>query len=169
MGAAAAALIAPGTKLGKYRVLHRIAFGGMAEIYLARASGIQGFEKYVVLKRILPQFAENHHLIRMFLQEARLAAILDHANIAQVHDIGEEGGVFFFTMEYLHGEDVRVNPQEARPAGRVDTSAARDPHPDRRRRRRALRAREERGRRASLGIVHRDLSPSNIVVTYAAA
>src|SRR6188472_2118231 len=83
MGAAEPALIAPGTKLGKYRVLHRIAFGGMAEIYLARASGIQGFEKYVVLKRILPQFAENHQLIRMFLQEARLAAILDHANIAR--------------------------------------------------------------------------------------
>ena len=89
MGAAGLEVIAPGTKLGKYRVLHRIAFGGMAEIYLARASGIQGFEKYVVLKRILPQFAANHELIRMFLQEARLAAILDHANIAQVHDIGE--------------------------------------------------------------------------------
>src|SRR5436305_14268707 len=108
MGAAELALIAPGTKLGKYRVLHRIAFGGMAEIYLARASGIQGFEKYVVLKRILPQFAENHELIRMFLQEARLAAILDHPNIAQVHDIGEAGGAFFFTMEYLHGEDARA-------------------------------------------------------------
>src|SRR5678816_4145029 len=90
MGAAATELIAPGTQLGKYRVIHRIAFGGMAEIYLALASGIQGFEKYVVLKRILPQFASNPELTRMFLQEARLAAILDHANIAQVHDIGEE-------------------------------------------------------------------------------
>src|SRR3954466_2449256 len=107
MGAAGIDVIAPGTKLGKYRVLHRIAFGGMAEIYLARASGIQGFEKYVVLKRILPQFAANHELTRMFLQEARVAALLDHPNIAQVHDIGEQGGVFFFTMEYLHGEDVR--------------------------------------------------------------
>jgi serine/threonine-protein kinase len=108
LGAAAATeLIGPGTQLGKYRVIHRIAFGGMAEIYLARASGIQGFEKYVVLKRILPQYAANVELTRMFLQEARLAAMLDHANIAQVHDIGEEGGIFFFTMEYLHGEDVR--------------------------------------------------------------
>ena len=100
-------MISPGTRLGKYRIIHRIAFGGMAEIYLARVSGIQGFQKYVVLKRILPQYAENHELIRMFLQEARLAAMLDHANIAQVHDIGEEGGTYFFTMEYLHGEDVR--------------------------------------------------------------
>src|SRR4051812_20394239 len=166
MGVAADALIAPGTKLGKYRVLHRIAFGGMAEIYLARASGIQGFEKYVVLKRILPQFAENHQLIRMFLQEARLAAILDHANIAQVHDIGEEGGVFFFTMEYLHGEDVRVMAKKLAAQGEhiplqhalhIVIDAAAGVHF----------AHEKRGSDgASLGIVHRDLSPSNIVVTY---
>jgi len=168
MGAAAPALIAPGTKLGKYRVLHRIAYGGMAEIYLARASGIQGFEKYIVLKRILPQFAENHHLIRMFLQEARLAAILDHPNIAQVHDIGEEGGVFFFTMEYLHGEDVRVilkklallraPPIPLQHAIHIMIDAATGAHF----------AHEKKGADgASLGIVHRDLSPSNIVVTYA--
>jgi serine/threonine protein kinase len=166
MGASALALIAPGTKLGKYRVLHRIAFGGMAEIYLARASGIQGFEKYVVLKRILPQFAENHLLIRMFLQEARLAAMLDHANIAQVHDIGEEGGVFFFTMEYLHGEDVRVIAKKLAPLGEriplqhalhIMIDAAAGLHF----------AHEKKGSDgASLGIVHRDLSPSNIVVTY---
>ena len=93
--------------IGKYQIVHRIAYGGMAEIYLARAPGIQGFEKYVVLKRILPQFAANPQFVRMFLREARLAAVLDHANIAHVYDIGEEDGNFFFTMEYLHGEDVR--------------------------------------------------------------
>jgi serine/threonine protein kinase len=167
MGAAATALIAPGTKLGKYRVLHRIAFGGMAEIYLARASGIQGFEKYVVLKRILPQYAENGELIRMFLQEARLAAILDHANIAQVHDIGEEGGVFFFTMEYLHGEDARIIMRKLAERGEriplqhaihIIIDAAAGLHF----------AHEKKGPDgASLGIVHRDLSPSNVVVTYA--
>src|SRR3954467_9721577 len=99
--------IAPGARIGKYEIVHRIACGGMAEIYLARASGIYGFEKYVVLKRILPQYAANEEFIRMFLKEARVAASLDHANIAQVHDIGESGGSTFFTMEYLHGEDVR--------------------------------------------------------------
>jgi hypothetical protein len=167
MGAAATELIAPGTQLGKYRVIHRIAFGGMAEIYLALASGIQGFEKYVVLKRILPQFAANHELIRMFLQEARLAAILDHANIAQVHDIGEEGGVFFFTMEYLHGEDGRrimkvlAERDQAMPlehAVHILIDAAAGVHF----------AHEKKGPDGnSLGIVHRDLSPSNIVVTFA--
>jgi serine/threonine protein kinase len=167
MGAAAFDLIAPGTKLGKYRVLHRIAFGGMAEIYLARASGIQGFEKYVVLKRILPQFAANHELIRMFLQEARLAALLDHTNIAQVHDIGEDGGAFFFTMEYLHGEDARLIMRRLKEraqripvqhAVHIVIDAAAGLHF----------AHEKKGPDgASLGIVHRDLSPSNIVVTYA--
>ena len=167
MGAAASELIAPGTQLGKYRVIHRIAFGGMAEIYLARASGIQGFEKYVVLKRILPQYVANVELTRMFLQEARLAALLDHANIAQVHDIGEEGGVFFFTMEYLHGEDVRRIGKALAEQGKtipiqhavhVLIDAAAGVHF----------AHEKKGADGkSLGIVHRDLSPSNIVVTYA--
>src|SRR5262245_52068477 len=100
-------LIAPGVRIGKYEVVHRIACGGMAEIYLARAVGIYGFEKYVVLKRILPQYAANEEFVRMFLKEARVAASLDHANIAHVHDIGETGGNTFFTMEYLHGEDLR--------------------------------------------------------------
>jgi tRNA A-37 threonylcarbamoyl transferase component Bud32 len=168
LGAAAATeLIGPGTQLGKYRVIHLIAFGGMAEIYLARASGIQGFEKYVVLKRILPQYAANVELTRMFLQEARLAAMLDHANIAQVHDIGEEGGIFFFTMEYLHGEDVRrigkalaergtTIPVEHAVHILIDAAAG------------VHFAHERKGADgSSLGIVHRDLSPSNIVVTYA--
>jgi tRNA A-37 threonylcarbamoyl transferase component Bud32 len=148
-------------------VIHRIAFGGMAEIYLALASGIQGFEKYVVLKRILPQYATNPDLVRMFLQEARLAALLDHANIAQVHDIGEESGAFFFTMEYLHGEDVRRiakqlgqrgDPIPLEHAVHIVIDAAAGLHF----------AHERKGPDgASLGIVHRDLSPSNIVVTYA--
>src|SRR3954447_8423608 len=99
--------IAPGARIGKYEIVHRIACGGMAEIYLARASGIHGFEKYVVLKRILPQYAANQEFVRMFLKEARVAASLDHANIAHVYEIGESRGNYFFTMEYLHGEDVR--------------------------------------------------------------
>src|SRR5262245_17343236 len=78
----------------------------MAEIYLARARGIQGFEKYVVLKRILPQYARSDAFVRMFLNEARLAATLDHPNIASVYDIDQHEGVYFFTMEYLHGEDL---------------------------------------------------------------
>jgi len=159
-------LIAPGARIGKYEVVHRIACGGMAEIYLARASGIHGFEKYVVLKRILPQYADNEDFVRMFLKEARVAASLDHANIAQVHDIGETSGGTFFTMEYLHGEDLRrVMSQVMRSRQRLPLEHALEI---------AMRAasglhfaHERRGPDGRpLGIVHRDISPSNIVVTY---
>ena len=154
------------TVIGKYEVVHRIAYGGMAEIYLARAPGIQGFEKYVVLKRILPQFAANPQFVRMFLREARLAAVLDHANIAHVYDIGEENGNFFFTMEYLHGEDVRqimkeLNrrkqrlPLEHAIAIAIDVASG------------LHFAHEKRSNDGRvLGIVHCDVSPSNVVVTY---
>ena len=98
--------LAPGDKLGKYDLLRQIAVGGMAELYLARTVGIEGFEKLVVVKRILPQLASNAGVVNMFLHEARLAATLQHPNIAQVYDIGQEQGEYFFSMEYVHGEDL---------------------------------------------------------------
>src|SRR5512138_3647375 len=99
--------LAPGLCLGKYQLIRRLAVGGMAELYLAKASGIEGFEKLVVLKRILPQHAASEDFVAMFLAEARLAAALHHPNVAQTYDIGAEQGSYFFTMEYVHGEDVR--------------------------------------------------------------
>src|SRR2546425_944952 len=75
-------------RLGRYELIRRLAIGGMAELFLARATGIAGFEKLVVLKRILPQHAQDARFIQMFLQEARLAATLHHSNIAQVYDVG---------------------------------------------------------------------------------
>src|SRR5688500_7646939 len=94
-------------RLGKYQLIRRLALGGMAEIFLVRTTGIAGFERLVVLKRILPQYAEDARFIRMFLHEARLAAMLHHSNVAQVHDIGQDDGSYYFTMEYVHGIDVR--------------------------------------------------------------
>jgi serine/threonine protein kinase len=93
--------------MGRYQVLRPLAKGGMAEVLLARSIGIKGFERFVVLKRILLQH-ENEHSVEMFLDEARLVAGLHHRNIVQVHDIGEEEGKYFFAMEYVHGEDVRA-------------------------------------------------------------
>src|SRR5262249_36420326 len=93
-------------KLGKYEVIRQIAVGGMAELYLARTVGMEGFEKLVCVKRILPQYANNPSFVNMFLNEARLAATLHHPNIAQVYDIGQEQGEYFFAMEYVHGEDL---------------------------------------------------------------
>src|SRR5690349_23179021 len=92
---------APGVQLGKYQLIRQLAVGGMAEIFLARATGIERFEKLVVLKRIVPQYAGDARFIQMFLEEARLAATLHHTNIAQVYDIGKVDGTYFFTMEYV--------------------------------------------------------------------
>jgi serine/threonine protein kinase len=153
-----------GVLLGKYQLLRRIATGGMAELYLARATGIHGFEKLVVLKRILPQHAESDDFNRMFLDEARLAATLHHPNIVQVYDIGEEGN--FFTMEYVQGQDLRKLVRAARKADRalplehilhiVMGIAAGLHH-----------AHEKIGSDGRpLGIVHRDVSPSNVLITY---
>jgi serine/threonine protein kinase len=95
-------------RLGKYELLRRLAVGGMAEIYLARATGIEGFEKIVVVKRILPELGLKQELVRMFLGEARLAATLHHPNVVQVYDVGAADGSFFFAMEHVHGQDLRA-------------------------------------------------------------
>ena len=80
--------------------------GGMAEIYLAKEFGLQ-FEKLVVVKRIRSDFENNENLTRMFLDEARIAATLQHQNVVQMYDVGEEDGHYFISMEYLDGEDCR--------------------------------------------------------------
>lgn len=98
--------LAPGTRMGRYTLLHRLAVGGMAELYVARQGGIEGFEKIVALKRVLPHLAEDPQFVKMFLDEARFAASLDHPNIAHVTDIGEADGEYFFAMEYVHGANL---------------------------------------------------------------
>jgi serine/threonine protein kinase len=152
--------------LGRYRLLRRLAIGGMAEIFLAHARSVQGFEKLVVLKRILPQYAENAEFVRMFFDEARLAATLDHANIVQVHDMGEHEGTYFFTMEYVHGQSLLHVMREVTRQQRwfpiehaldiVIGSCA------------GIHYAHERagldGR--PLGIVHRDVSPPNVMISY---
>ena len=95
-------------RLGRYEVLKHLASGGMADVLLGRTDGIEGFERHVVLKRIKPEHAQDLRFIRMFLDEARVAANLHHQHIVQVHDIGETAGEYFIAMEYLHGEDVRT-------------------------------------------------------------
>src|SRR5262245_58933420 len=97
----------PGQRLGKYELVRRLAVGGMAELFLARATGIEGFAKLCALKRMLPQYAGQAEYVSMFLDEARLCAGLHHPNVVQIYDIGSENGSYFFTMEYVHGEDVR--------------------------------------------------------------
>jgi len=138
----------------------------MAEVFLARATGIEGFERHVVIKRIRAEQARDKSHVQMFLDEARLAASLHHHNIVQVHDIGEEQGEYFFVMEYVHGEDVRKLLTAVSSRGErvplehvltIVTAAAAGLH----------HAHEQCGpNRGPLGIVHRDVSPANILVGY---
>src|SRR5260221_14690677 len=88
-------------------MLGRLPGGGMAGIFLARSTSDAGVERYVVLKRVLAERSRDPHFATMFLDEARLAAQLQHPNIPQVHDIGKLAGAYFYTMENVHGEDLR--------------------------------------------------------------
>ncbi|MEO7092465.1 MAG: serine/threonine-protein kinase, partial [Polyangiales bacterium] len=152
--------------MGRYVVLKHLASGGMADVLLARSDGIEGFERHVVLKRIRAEHAKDQRFIDMFLDEARLAANLHHSNIVQVHDIGEASGEYFFAMEYLHGEDLRTmltmlsKTKTHMPLQHVIaivSAAAAGLHY----------AHERRGPdKKPLNIVHRDVSPSNILVGY---
>src|SRR3954464_1122854 len=90
---------------GRYTLLQKLAAGGMAEVFLARQAGIDGFEKLVVMKRILPHQSDNPEFVRMFLDEARIAADLSHPNVVNIYDAGQADGLYFITMEYLRGRD----------------------------------------------------------------
>lgn len=153
-------------RLGRYTVLKHLASGGMADVLLGRADGIEGFERHVVLKRIRSEHAKDQRFITMFLDEARVAASLHHQNIVQVYDIGETSGEYFFAMEYIHGEDLRrllsaVSKTRAHmPLGYVVTivtAVAAGLHY-------AHERRDSKGK--PLNIVHRDVSPSNVLIGY---
>jgi tRNA A-37 threonylcarbamoyl transferase component Bud32 len=159
----------PRASVGRYEPIRRLAVGGMAEIFLARVPGvgIEGFEKLVVLKKILPQHALDPELLRMFLDEARLSATLTHPHVTQVHDVGTDGDAPFFAMEYVHGANLRelMRAQARRaelplplgPALAIVAAAADGLH----------HAHERLGPGGEpLGIVHRDVSPSNVLVSF---
>jgi serine/threonine-protein kinase len=152
-------------RLGRYELLARLATGGMGEIFLARMEGAQGFEKLFVVKRILPHLADDQRFRQMLIAEARLASKLSHANICQVYELGETDGQLYIVMEYLEG--VTLLPllrKQSKEAGQLDfgfiggviqqTSDA------------LHFAHELRDRSGeSIGIVHRDVTPSNIFIT----
>src|SRR4051812_27036811 len=95
------------TRFGKYTLIDRIAVGGMAEIFLARQAGLEGYEKTIVIKRIRPHLSKQSSFVKMFLNEAKLAAQLNHPNIVQIYDLGKIGESYFIAMEYIFGRDMR--------------------------------------------------------------
>src|SRR6187399_1602173 len=91
----------------RYKVLEKIASGGMAEVFRAESAGLEGFKKTVAIKRVLPHLAEKKQFIGMFLDEARLSAQLNHSNCVQVFDIGVGDKTYFIVMEYVDGSDLK--------------------------------------------------------------
>jgi serine/threonine-protein kinase len=153
-------------RLGRYEIVGRLAYGGMAEILLGRLTGPSGFERAIVIKRILPQLTAEPSFVEMFLDEGRLAARVRHPNVVQVQELCQEDGELFLVMEYLEGEAaaglarrcrVRAKPLDRALATYVVSEAAAGLHV-------AHELRDPDG--ASLDIVHRDVSPENVFIGY---
>ncbi|HEY0097036.1 MAG TPA: serine/threonine-protein kinase, partial [Archangium sp.] len=105
------------TQVGKYQLVSKLATGGMAEVFLARVEGPMGFEKTLVLKRVLPHLAEDPAFVGMFFTEARVAAQLNHPHIVQIFDFGQADGTYYLAMEYIDGPDLRTLSARAVQAG----------------------------------------------------
>lgn len=153
-------------QFGRYELSHRLAAGGMAEIFLASTVSIEGFQKQLIIKRMLPKWSKEKNFVAKFIDEAKLSAKLHHSNIVQVFDFGRHEDHYFLALEYVYGVDLAEVIREARRRRRriPDTLAAyitegvctgldfaheyRDPNI------------------GALNIVHRDVSPGNILITF---
>src|SRR5690349_12781670 len=163
MGADAAAA----EQFGPYLVYERLGIGGMATVHRALERGIEGFERMVALKRLLPHLAEDASFIKSFVREAKLASLLNHVNIVQIYELGRVGTEYFISMEFIDGKDIRRILRHARKVtgpppihvtvglllqlcdalDYAHTKTDDEGHP--------------------LGLVHRDVSPSNLLITQA--
>jgi serine/threonine protein kinase len=151
---------------GKYYLLERINVGGMAEVFRAKAYGVEGFERLVAVKRILPNIAEDKEFISMFIDEAKIAVQLNHANIAQIFDLGMVEQAYYIALEHIHGRDLRNIFDRCRNNGApmpiaqacfvvMKVCEGLDY---------AHNKRDQSGR--ELNLVHRDVSPQNILVSF---
>lgn len=155
-----------GDRFGHYRLLDRIAIGGMAEVWKARMSGVEGFQKTVAIKKILPQMTDNADFIGMFIDEAKLAAQLNHPNITHIYDLGKIERDYYIAMEYVEGRNLRDVLNQARSKGMalpvalaVLIASRLASALDYAHRKRDFDDRE-------LELVHRDVSPQNVLISY---
>ena len=153
-------------KFGKYQLLQKIALGGMAELYRSKVTRAHGFEKLVAIKKILPHLTDQGNLVKAFIDEAKLAALLQHENIVQIYDFGSIDDEYFIAMEYLFGKDLRRLMHKARktavPLALENTlyiisriCAGLDYSHN---------LKDLQGK--PLNIIHRDINPQNIFLTY---
>jgi serine/threonine-protein kinase len=150
--------------VGTYRIIQKLATGGMAEVFLGKVVGAEGFEKPVAVKRILPSYVQDSSFVELFLREAKLSVVLQHANVVQVLDLGSSNGQYYMVMEFVEGENLRTLLQAARARkislglrevcfiaqqvadGLAYAHSRTDPAG------------------APLNIIHRDVNPSNVMV-----
>ncbi len=155
-----------GERFGKYLLVGEIAVGGMAEVFLAVHKGVESFIKVVVIKRVLPHLSNNPEFVRMFIDEARLAARIEHPNIVRTYEFGEVNGQYFTAMEYLPGEDLfkalnnlsvsrQLMPLHI--ATGIGVQVCNGLHF-------AHQFTDTAGK--PLALVHRDINPANIIITY---
>ena len=153
-------------QFGKYQLLDRIAVGGMAELFRAKLTGAQGFEKLIAIKKILPNLSTEENLVTSFIDEAKLAALLHHENIIQIYDFGSMDDQYFIAMEYLFGKDLRTITRTARKKDLAlgmenilyimsSICAGLDYSHN---------LKDLQGK--PLNIIHRDINPQNILITY---
>jgi eukaryotic-like serine/threonine-protein kinase len=157
--------IGPGHVLGRYELLMPIAAGGMAMVWAARLKGTRGFQKIVAVKTMLPKLSEDEQFEKMFLDEASLASKVRHPNAVEILDLGEQDGVLFLAMEWIDGVPLNQLMKTAKKAGGVPTTVAT---------RIVMQAcaglhaahelTDDKGK--LMGLVHRDISPQNILVTF---
>jgi serine/threonine protein kinase len=154
-------------RFGKYTLMRKLAIGGMAELFLALQRSVAGFEKLIVVKRILPHLAKDRAFVELILQEAKISATLNHPNICHIYDVGEAENQFYIAMEHIHGEDLRSIVRQMK---KVNETTFPIEH--------ALaivlgccaglaHAHEKTTLDGEpMNIVHRDVSPQNILVTF---
>jgi len=153
-------------RLGSYVLLEKVATGGMAELYKAKKVGIEGFERVLAVKKILPHLSSDEEFINMFISEAKLAARLNHKNIAQIYDFGKAEENYFISMEYVRGKDLKAILKKISAERRKmpvaiavfiakEVAAALDY---------AHKQKDDSGK--ELNIIHRDISPQNILISY---
>lgn len=158
--------VSAGQEFGQYTLLKKIALGGMAEVWKARMRGVEGFQKTVAIKKILHHLTDNDSFVNMFIDEAKLAAQLSHPNITHIYDLGKLNEDYYIAMEFVEGRNLRAvltaasNASTRMPVGVVLLVAARLAS--------ALdyahRKRDFDGQQ--LGLVHRDVSPQNVLLSY---
>lgn len=161
----ASGIIAPGHVLGRYELLMPIAAGGMAMVWAARLKGTRGFQKIVAVKTMLPKLSEDAQFEQMFLDEASLASQIRHPHVVEILDLGEQDGVLFLVMEWIDGVPLNQLMKAAKSAGgmplpiavRVVMQTLAGLHA-------AHELKDNKGQ--LVGLVHRDVSPQNVLVTY---